>query len=815
MGVATSMDVVVNLDWGDCGYVVGIVPFCAVRHFLASIRPAEEVITYGNFRWYARGIFVTSNRGEGLTMTGPQFEREVRSIARALWNLPPGEGAAENVNNDEIDCICRTEDLVHLIECTTERTMGKFRTQTNKLGSAKQYLERNGNTVKLWIVTANDPTAEQRSNARGLGITALSIQEFQRRLLDSRQYIEARWLYRFGSASDPDSGSHQLDEDEYVEQPLTHLASGTGYRVSDICELLHDGRTIVLIGPFGAGKSLTVREIFRNIRQQYHRNQTDLTPIAINLRDHWGQSQIEEILHRHATKVGFSQPHQLVRAWNAGRVIPLLDGIDELASPVMAMGIDAIRRSREEALKVIQAFMQDVRGRTGVLLTGRDHYFDSTEEARRLMRLPNDTIFVDVGEFSEEQASQYLRRKKVSTNLPTWLPRKPLLLGYLASHDLLDQVVAMPGDGGSALAWDHFLNRICEREADLSSDIESGAIRQLLEDLATRARSLPSGSGPLYDSDLSNAYKAITGYEPLEAARTMLQRLPGLTARDQEVGARSFVDDEMMEALRAGAVARFIIDPYRAPSANGLAHPLNAFGCSMAGHLATELGTLTAQYSVAAEQAVQRWGEPTLALDALLAGSSAPTITSIDGRGLTITGGLADTIDMEDHPITNLVLDSCLLNSVHFDSDVSDIRFQTCAIIKVEGVADRNALPSTFVNCEVQEFDNLRTNNAIAGSELPTPVKMLLIIIRKLFLQRGSGRAESALYRGIDGQLQPYVRPVLELLVSQGIVYSHSANRQTIWHGNRPHRTRMLKILEAPVTSDDTLIKTVSAIDVS
>ena len=146
-------------------------------------------------------------------MTGPQFEREVRSIARALWNLPPGEGAAENVNNDEIDCICRTEDLVHLIECTTERTMGKFRTQTNKLGSAKQYLERNGNTVKLWIVTANDPTAEQRSNARGLGITALSIQEFQRRLLDSRQYIEARWLYRFGSASDPDSGSHQLDED--------------------------------------------------------------------------------------------------------------------------------------------------------------------------------------------------------------------------------------------------------------------------------------------------------------------------------------------------------------------------------------------------------------------------------------------------------------------------------------------------------------------------------------------------------------------------------------------------------------------------
>ena len=466
-------------------------------------------------------------------MTGPEFETEVRATARALWSLPPGEGAAELISGDEIDCVCRTEELVHLIECTTERRMEKFRTQVLKLKNAKGYLERNGETVKLRIVTMHEPTPEQRTNASGNGIIALSLQEFRRGLLYSRQYLEARWNYRFGSTSDPEDGSYRLSEDEYVEQALVLANSTTSYSVNDICSYLKDGKVIVLVGPFGAGKRLTAREVFKSFRVEYYRGNTERTPIAINLRDHWGQSDIDEILRRHATRIGFENPAQLVRAWNAGLLLPLLDGVDELASPVMAIGKDAIRRSREEALKVVQAFIKDIRGRTGALLTCRDHYFDSDDEARRLMRLPNDAMFVSINEFSEEQATVYLKNRGVTSNLPTWLPRKPLLLGYLASRGLLEQVAALSGDTGTAYAWDSFLDRICEREADLSSDIDSVAVRQLLEDLATRVRSLPSGSGPLYDADLASAYKAITGYDPSESARTLLQRLPGLTVRDR------------------------------------------------------------------------------------------------------------------------------------------------------------------------------------------------------------------------------------------------------------------------------------------
>ena len=150
-----------------------------------------------------------------------------------------------------------------------------------------------------------------------------------------------------------------------MEQPLTRNGSSEEYSVSDLCKLLNDGKAVVLSGPFGAGKSLTLREVFKQLRADYYRNATNKIPIAINLSDHWGQSSVDEILRRHAEKVGFEKSHELIRAWNAGLLLPLLDGIDELASPVFVMDKDAIRRSRQEALKVIQAFMRDIRGNSG------------------------------------------------------------------------------------------------------------------------------------------------------------------------------------------------------------------------------------------------------------------------------------------------------------------------------------------------------------------------------------------------------------------------------------------------------------------
>ena len=99
----------------------------------------------------------------------------------------------------------------------------------------------------MWAITRDEPTPTQRSHARGEGVTSLSIQQFKKRLLNSEQYLEARLHYRFGSATDPENGSDRLPEDEYVEQQLTRIQSNDSYTIGEICDLVTQGNTVVLL----------------------------------------------------------------------------------------------------------------------------------------------------------------------------------------------------------------------------------------------------------------------------------------------------------------------------------------------------------------------------------------------------------------------------------------------------------------------------------------------------------------------------------------------------------------------------------------
>lgn len=68
------------------------------------------------------------------------------------------------------------------------------------------------------------------------------------------------------------------------------------------------------------------------------------------------------------------------------------------------------------------------------------------------------------------------------------------------------------------------------------------------------------------------------------------------------------------------------------------------------------------------------------------------------------------------------------------------------------------------------------------------PVSVRLTIFKKLFLQPGSGRAESALYRGMDQAARFKVQAVLDVLEAEGVVYSTHGSGGTIWHGRSNSR---------------------------
>jgi hypothetical protein len=126
-----------------------------------------------------------------------------------------------------------------------------------------------------------------------------------------------------------------------------------------------------MFGDYGSGKSMTLREIYRELRRRYYKLRTPRFPIYLNLRDHFGQTDPAEVLERHGRRVGFANPSHLVRAWRSGYVILLIDGFDELTT----LGIQGLWRRLHEvrfrAMEVVRSFVKDQPLDAGLVLTVR------------------------------------------------------------------------------------------------------------------------------------------------------------------------------------------------------------------------------------------------------------------------------------------------------------------------------------------------------------------------------------------------------------------------------------------------------------
>jgi hypothetical protein len=752
---------------------------------------------------------------------GMKFEDEVRRLARARWILSGLNGGSEFINHQEIDSVCRTEELTHLLMCTIERKLDKVREDVDKLLKARDFLQRQHETVKLWEITKHEPTADQRACARAAGVEILSIESFQSRLINPELYFPARRNHSFGSAVDPTTGSTRLDENEYVPLPIRSITGPEKQSVSSLSRMLESRKVITLLGNFGSGKSLTVREVFYALEQRYNNASHKLIPLAINLREHWGQTSIPEILMRHANGLAYERPNDLVRIWNADAAILLLDGFDELAAQPLVSGYRMRRAARRSATQIVREFVADARGRVGVLLTGRGHYFDSLEELRDSCGLfPDDPIF-ELEPFGEAEASDYLGRKGITTGVPDWLPRTPLLLGYLATGHLLEEVAGLPRRETPALAWDAFLSLIAQRDAKLSHDIDAATIRQLLERLATRTRR-EQEINEIDEGDLTEAFREVTGYAAVDATNVLLQRLPGLhsagatlglTPRIGSEGRRSFADPRMREALEASDLVRFLHSPFSAFASFTIQRPLTPFGCEVAAELSQRAHVQPQQHVVAAGEAANRHRDPTLALDCLLAGSERADVEVLDCKGLIIQDAYADEVDASRLRLGNLTLRLCAVDVLSlYGEPPAGFVLERPFLSRIDGASSRDGLPSWVREPEEAiKFDAAESNAELMGREsIPLPVRVLLTIIRKLFVQRGSGRVESALRRGIDLGCRDFVSPILTRLASEGVIFRTSHGTVVVWHPTARFRARMLHILDAPMASGDELVESVA-----
>jgi hypothetical protein len=300
---------------------------------------------------------------------------------------------------------------------------------------------------------------------RGQGRQSDDVARLTRRSFDGTKYVTRRFAYPFGSAAHPKDGSQKLDDQKYVELPIVldprPETQGREHNISldDLIESLLAGRIVVMLGPFGAGKSFTAREVFHRLADRLARNKTIQTPVVLNLRDHWGEVHGDE-MPRTTCEVNRLHAKGGVDDWMArGLTTLVLDGFDELASQTLARREDKnfMHTARRAAIAGCRDLLTKIPAGTGVLVTGRDHYFDSESDlAHALGLLGKPYLVARLGEFDEERASKFLRNNGVTLPLPDWLPRKPLLLGYLAHRGLLKDVLSIDDEKGFGFVWDSF-----------------------------------------------------------------------------------------------------------------------------------------------------------------------------------------------------------------------------------------------------------------------------------------------------------------------------------------------------------------------
>jgi AraC-like DNA-binding protein len=340
--------------------------------------------------------------------TPEDFEQEVRRIARYRWPSAEYSGS-EIIAGRERDGVFVTEDCVHFVECTTSREKAKAEKDLGKLFELFKNHRQNysDKAIKCWFVTKYEPTADQRSCRKGIKgapenlFNIVSFAQFQAKLVDSHEYLQLRTQHKFGSIYDPKTGSTTADV-RYVEAGLKFSGETELRSVEYVANSCLAGNRYTLLGEYGVGKSMTLREIYRHLAKSHQQSRTHQFPIYLNLREHQGQPDPAEIMQRHARNIGFENPSQLVRAWKAGYVVLLLDGFDEVSSQGLHGAWRRLRDARSASMAGLKRLITESPEKCGIALAGREHFFDTEEERKKSIGQTSTWKDIRLDEFTEK-----------------------------------------------------------------------------------------------------------------------------------------------------------------------------------------------------------------------------------------------------------------------------------------------------------------------------------------------------------------------------------------------------------------------------
>jgi hypothetical protein len=275
-----------------------------------------------------------------------------------------------------------------------------------------------------------------------------------------------------------------------------------------------------------------------------------------------------------------------------------------------------------------------------------------------------------------------------------------------------------------------------------------------------------------------------------------------------------FIDKDFTDAAAAGVIADFVENPYvQNLDSKDWQTALSPLAAQVASLRVREASLGDGKFSAAFNRTGDLPNSDTLRADLVLTMIAANK--GYDGTNILIRDVIIPDLFLEEthDSLARVHFQDCIVVQLELAPE-GDLRgwprFSSCYFGVVNGRTSVDDMPGAiFIDCVYEEFENTACTTAeILNLGLPLTSKVLLTLLKKLFDQRGSGRRESALFRGLDARSRELVPEALGLLKKHRFVIRSRQGDQAIWLPAKgsDHRRRALSMLAAPNGSSDPLL---------
>lgn len=239
---------------------------------------------------------------------------------------------------------------------------------------------------------------------------------------------------------------------------------------------------------------------------------------------------------------------------------------------------------------------------------------------------------------------------------------------------------------------------------------------------------------------------------------------------------------------------------------------MGGLGCCLAASRLKKEGATSKQISAALENAAEKLSAGALSIDILRILQELNF--SYTGDQIFLRDEFFDEFEIYASPnFSKVGFQECYFGRVALDlgtGSATSPRFEKCQIDELVGPVSSDDIPENIVDDETEIgvfSQEAKTNADILALDIPLAVRVLLTVLRKLFVQSGSGRKENAFYRGLDPNARAYVADILSLLQTAEFAHPHKINGPRIWMQNRAKSIDARDILGAPQKSSHPLLE--------